>query len=55
VFIVTGVTGTPLVNRSSVERFRVEGFLLFKGAFDPGPLADEIELRCATACVLTPP
>ena len=41
--IVTGATGTPWVDRSNLERFHAEGFLVLRDAFDPGRLADEID------------
>jgi hypothetical protein len=44
VLIVTGVTGTPTVDRSDLQRFRAEGFLLLRDAFDPDPLADEVDI-----------
>jgi len=43
VLVVTGATASPLVDRASVERFRAEGFILVRNAFDPGPLAHEID------------
>jgi hypothetical protein len=42
VLTVIDVTSTPLVDRSGIERFRAEGFLLLQRAFDPGPLEDEL-------------
>ena len=40
---MTGATASPVVDRASVERFRAEGFVLLRNAFDPGPLADELD------------
>ena len=33
----------PWWNRAGVERFRGEGFVVLRDAFDPGPLADEVD------------
>jgi hypothetical protein len=40
---VTGATASPLVDHASIERFRAEGFVVLRNAFDPGPLAEEID------------
>ena len=32
------------MDRQSVDHFRAEGFLVVRNAFDPGPLADEIDI-----------